>query len=72
MKRKYLCKAEIREDQTVVIAARKAETIDSKDPELSALIERRKIWTEKDKAQVKDISNKIKQGIRDNKRSQKT
>ena len=39
--------AEILEQHTVVTAARKEETIDSKDQELLSLIERRTIWTEK-------------------------
>ena len=50
--------AEMLEQHTAVTVARKEETIDSKDQELSALIERRTLWT-KDKAQVKEISKKI-------------
>ena len=42
-----------------VTVACKEETIDSKDQELLALIERRKNMDRKDKAQVRDISKKI-------------
>ena len=63
--------AEILEQHTAVTTARKEEMIDSKDQELLALIERPKNMDRKDKAQVKDISKKLKQGIRDNTRSKR-
>ena len=62
---------EILEQLTAVTVACKEETIDSTAKELLALIERRKKMDRKDKAQVRDISKKIKQGIRDNKRSKR-
>ena len=58
---------EAEHQHTVVTAARKEETIDSKDQELQALIEKTKTMDRKDKAQVRDISKKIKQGTRDKK-----
>ena len=62
---------EILEQPMGVTATRKEETVDGKDQELSALTERPKNMDRKGKAQVRDISNKIKQGIRDNKRSKR-
>ena len=53
---------------TAMTAAHREETIDSKDQELSALIEKRKNMERKEKAQVKDISKEIKKG---NQRQQK-
>ena len=50
-------------------AAHREESIDSKDQELLAIMEK---MDRKDKAQVRDFSKKIKQGIGDNERSKKT
>ena len=64
---------EILEQLTAVTVACKEETIDSKDQELLALIERRKNMDRKDKAQVRDISKKINQtGYQRQQKIQKT
>ena len=52
---------EILEQLTAVTVACKEETIDSKDQELLALIQRRKNMDRKDKAQMRAISKKINQ-----------
>ena len=52
-------------------AAHREEMIDSIEKELLALIEKRKNMDRKEKAQVKDISKKIKLGNRDYKRSKR-
>ena len=62
---------EIFQQHPAVKVARKEETIDSKDQELLAVIERRKKMDRQEKAQLRDISKKIKQGIRDNRRSER-
>ena len=63
---------EILEQLTAVTVACKEETIDSTAKELLALIERRKKMDRKDKAQVRDISKKIKQGYQRQQKIQKT
>ena len=64
---------EILTQLTAVTEACKEETIDSKDQELLALIERRKNMDRKDKAQVRDISKKINQtGYQRQQKIQKT
>ena len=60
---------ETEQQHTAMTAAQREETIDSKDQELLALIEKRKNMDRKEKAQVKDICKKIKNGIRENKRT---
>ena len=58
---------EAKQQHTAVTTAQKEETIDSKDQELLAFIKKQK-WGKEDKDQVRNISKKIKQGIRENER----
>ena len=60
---------EILEQRAAATATRKEETIDGEDQEFLTLIEIRRNMDRKDKAQVRDISKMIKQGIRDSERS---
>ena len=62
---------EAKQLHTAMTAAHRGETIDSENQELLALIKKRKNLDRNEKAQVKDISKKIKKGIRENKRSRR-